>query len=160
MNSKLVAIVMGLLLTLNNAYAEDQTAEVERVLDLLHESASKAQMQPYFSLFAEHGVFIGTDASERWNKEAFAAFAKPYFDSGKGWTYVPLKRNVSFSKSGKVAWFDEILQHKTYGECRGTGVLELGEAGWQLTQYHLTFPIPNAIAADITQQIRAHKKAQ
>jgi hypothetical protein len=29
--------------------------------------------------------FIGTDATENWNKTQFQAFAKPFFDRGKAW---------------------------------------------------------------------------
>src|SRR4051812_38120578 len=61
------------------------------VLDALHNSASKADAAKYFALFAPDAVFLGTDATERWTVDEFKAFAKPYFDQGKGWTYTPRK---------------------------------------------------------------------
>jgi hypothetical protein len=49
-----------------------------------------------------------------------------------------------------------MLDNDSYGECRGTGVLLLTEQGWKISQYHLTIPIPNALAKDVVKQIRAH----
>jgi hypothetical protein len=127
-------------------------AQVSMVLDSFHKAASDANYQ-YFDLLTETAVFIGTDGTERWDKKAFIAFAKPYFDKGKGWTYIPRNRHVTVAKSGKVAWFDEMLDSQNYGECRGTGVLELTENGWKISQYHLTIPLPNALAKNIVKQI-------
>ena len=41
--------------------AQEDTDAVARVLDDLHEAASKAQGKRYFDLFAPDGVFFGTD---------------------------------------------------------------------------------------------------
>jgi hypothetical protein len=38
-------------------------------------------------MFAPDGIFIGTDATERWTVAEFKAYAKPHFDKGRGWTY-------------------------------------------------------------------------
>jgi hypothetical protein len=51
-------------------------------------------------------VFLGTDATERWDLAAFREFAHPYFAKGKAWTFVP-RRHVILSPAGDVAWFDE-----------------------------------------------------
>ncbi|HKV08183.1 MAG TPA: nuclear transport factor 2 family protein, partial [Thermoanaerobaculia bacterium] len=84
--------------------------------------------------------------------------AHPYFAKGKAWTFKPRDRHVDFSRDGQVAWFDELLDSATYGECRGTGVLEKGEGGWKITQYHLTIPMPNDLAKDFVARIREAKK--
>ena len=56
---------------------------------------------------------------------------------------------------GQTAWFDERLENAGLGECRGTGVVELGSDGaWRIAHYSLTIPIPNAIARDVAQRIR------
>ena len=135
-----------------------ETAAVSAVLDAFHAAADKADEEAYFGLLAPNAVFLGTDATERWDKAAFQAFAHPYFATGKAWTFAPRDRHVDFSQDGRVAWFDELLDSATYGECRGTGVLEKGEGGWKITQYHLTIPMPNDLAKDFVARIREAKK--
>ena len=59
-----------------------------------------------------------------------------------------------------VAWFDEVLDSQSYGTSRGTGVLIRGAKGWRVAQYHLTFPIPNDLAGEMTGRIKAHEAEQ
>lgn len=132
--------------------------DVAAVLDKLHGSAASASFVDYFSTFAPDGVFIGTDESETWSVEEFKAYAKPYFDQGRGWTYTPTQRHIYFSQSGDVAWFDEMLDSQSYGVTRGTGVLEQINGKWQITQYHLTIPLPNELVDDVVKQIKAADK--
>ena len=136
--------------------ASETQTQISLALDNFHQAASDANQQQYFELLTDNAVFIGTDATERWDKNAFIAFAKPYFDKGKGWTYIPRNRHVTLSGSGQVAWFDEMLDSQSYGECRGTGVLELTENGWKISQYHLTIPLPNELAKSVVKQIQQH----
>jgi len=133
-------------------------AQISKVLDSFHQAASDANQQQYFDLLSDKAVFIGTDGTERWDKKDFKAFAKPYFDKGKGWTYLPRGRHVTVSTSGQVAWFDEMLDSQSYGECRGTGVLELTHNGWKISQYHLTIPLPNDLAKNIVKQIKEQQQ--
>jgi ketosteroid isomerase-like protein len=137
------------------AAAMDDSA-VAAALDGFHAAAARADETAYFDLLAENAVFLGTDASERWTKEAFRAFAHPYFAQGKGWTFRPRDRHLARSRDGNLVWFDERLDSESYGECRGTGVLELqGDGRWKITQYNLTIPIPNDLAKDFVARIRA-----
>lgn len=136
------------------------TATVSATLDRFHTAASEADGATYFSLFAENGVFIGTDKSERWPLAAFKAFAEPIFATERGWTYVMTERHIDFSPDGTTAWFDELLQNDAYGTSRGTGVLTLTDGTWKITQYHLTFPMPNDLAGDFTARIKAWEKSQ
>lgn len=129
-------------------------AGVARTLDAFHDAASKALEARYFDLFAPEGVFIGTDAGERWSVEQFRAYARPIFAKGKGWTYRPTQRNIQILPGDNAAWFDELLENEKYGTCRGTGVLRLVEGRWLISQYHLTFPIPNALAERVTTMIK------
>jgi len=146
--------IITLLLTANLTLA-NETEKVAAVLDELHRAASKAETETYFNLFTEDAVFIGTDVNEFWSIEQFKAFAKPYFDKGKGWTYLLKNRNIYFSKSGDSAWFHEILFNESYGTTRGTGVLSNDkETGWRISQYHLTIPIPNDLAKGLTEKIK------
>lgn len=144
----------NLLLLSPGVIAEEK--RVIQVLDAFHEAASKAEGNKYFSLLHDDSVFMGTDATERWSKSQFQQFAKPYFDQGKGWTYLVDTRHVTLSEDGKIAWFDEMLTNVSYGVCRGSGVLIKGVKGWQIMQYNLSIPLPNDIAKDIVKQIKAH----
>ncbi len=141
-------------------YAESAQKDVGKALDSLHESAAKADFKRYFDLFHPEAVFIGTDASERWDLATFKAYAKPHFDAGRGWTYKAGVRHIHFSADKRIAWFDEILESANYGTCRGTGVLVKGaKAGeWLLMQYHLTIPVPNALAKDLVDRIKNQGK--
>lgn len=132
----------------------DAVAAVETVLDDFHRAASEADGDTYFGLFAAEGVFLGTDATERWTVEEFRAYAKPYFDQGRGWTYTPLERHVSISDNGDTAWFDERLHNDGLGETRGSGVLVWRDGAWKVAQYNLTIPVPNELAADLVERIR------
>ena len=147
-------IVICVMLIQSSAAANQAQTQISVILDLFHKAASDANQQQYFDLLTENAVFIGTDGSERWDKKTFKAFAKPYFDKGQGWTYIPRDRHVTLAKSRQVAWFDEMLDSQSYGECRGTGVLEMTENGWKISQYHLTIPIPNGLAKNVVKQIK------
>lgn len=102
---------------------------------------------------SDDGVFLGTDAGERWPKSEFQRYAQ----GSDGWIYHPTERNVDLTPDGMSAWFDELLDSQSYGSSRGTGILIKSAQGWRIAQYHLTFPIPNALARDITDQIKAYE---
>ncbi|WP_417429011.1 nuclear transport factor 2 family protein [Halpernia sp.] len=130
-------------------YENVQKKNVSQVLDNLNKFAAAADFNNYFNLYAENSTFVGTDATEIWNKKEFMAFAKPFFDKGKAWNFSSIKRNISFSTDGKYAWFDELL--KTQMEiCRGSGVLEKTKDGWKIKQYVLSMTIPNEISDEVT----------
>ncbi len=67
-----------------------ETAAINTLLDNWHAAAAKADYNGYFSKIAEDGHYIGTDATENWDKKAFAAFSKPYFDKGHAWDFKAL----------------------------------------------------------------------
>jgi hypothetical protein len=153
----LPAIAFAVVLLCRPALGADDATAIGRVLDRLHEAAAQAQFEPYFSLFVPDGVFIGTDAGERWTVPQFKAYAKPHFDRGTGWTYVATTRNITVSPDGRHAFFDELLDHASYGRCRGTGVLWRVGAEWKIAQYHLTIPVPNELAGTVVKLIRNAK---
>ncbi len=142
------------------AAEESAMASIEAVLDDFHAAASEADEERYFAHFAPTGVFFGTDASERWTRDQFRAYAHPHFSQGKGWTYHPRDRHVAVSGGGDTAWFDEMLDNAKYGECRGTGVLLRLDGVWKIEQYHLTIPIPNELSGDFVAKIREHGAAK
>ncbi|MCP3956743.1 MAG: nuclear transport factor 2 family protein [bacterium] len=144
------------------APAADGKKEVERIeaaLDDFHAAASEADEERYFGHFAPHGVFLGTDGTERWTSEEFRGFVHPYFSAGKGWTYTPRDRHVALAADGRTAWFDEMLDNAAYGECRGTGVLQRHGEDWKIEQYNLSIPMPNDLAKDFVARIRDHAGA-
>jgi len=133
----------------------DEKNSVSQQLNSFHKTAANAQFENYFAHFTESAVFIGTDASERWPVAEFRAFVEPYFSKGQGWLYLPRDRHIRVE--GKVAWFDELLDSESYGECRGSGVLVKQDGLWKIAQYNLHFPIPNDLARSITTMIRNHQ---
>jgi hypothetical protein len=138
------------------AHAQQAAEEsVAATLDALHAAASDADGDRYFALFADEGVFLGTDATERWTVEQFKAYALPFFEQGRGWTYSPTERHVYVSDDGTTAWFDERLSNASLGDTRGTGVLVLRDGDWKVAQYNLTIPVPNEFASDLVARIRA-----
>ncbi|ACA85818.1 nuclear transport factor 2 family protein [Shewanella woodyi] len=133
------------------AFAKSTDHNAEQVLDKLHQAASDGDWDCYFSLYLPDAIFIGTDANEHWTMEKFQQYARPT----KGWTYTLKSRKLNtMQKLDKVIVFDELLDSQSYGVSRGTGTLVLTDMGWKVAQYHLSFPIPNAIAKEITATIK------
>ncbi len=157
MNLKIITLIVGSLL-LELVAAANETDSVNDVLDQFHQAAAEADFETYFSLFTDDGVFIGTDASERWTVDEFKAYAKPHFDAGKGWTFTPKNRHINHPKNFDHASFDELLTSKAYGLCRGTGVVRKVGDQWKIEQYHLTIPIPNEQASAVVELIKAQSK--
>jgi hypothetical protein len=96
----------------------------------------------------DDSVFIGTDATEHWDKAAFQAFAKPFFDKGKAWNFTSLERHIYLSSDKKLAWFDELLNTQMK-ICRGSGVLVLANGKWKIKQYVLSMTVPNDNVDDV-----------
>jgi ketosteroid isomerase-like protein len=120
----------------------DKKAEIDKVLNAWHEAAAQANFDNYFSLLSKDAIFIGTDPTENWSKDAFIAFARPSFEKGEAWDFKPLERHIYFSDDGKIAWFDELLD--TWMKiCRGSGVLKKENGQWKIAHYVLSMTIPN-----------------
>jgi SnoaL-like domain len=95
------------------------------VLGDWHQAASVADASRYFGHFAPNGVFMGTDATERWTVAEFRKWAKPQFERKSAWSFKPRDRHIDFSADGQTAWFDEMLDTPNLGLCRGIGRLRL-----------------------------------
>ena len=126
--------------------------EPDVLLNGLHLDAHKGNFESYFDRYSTDAVFLGTDKTERWTIEEFKAYAKPAFSDGHGWTYEVIERN--WEGNGNIRWFDEILLNEKLGHCRGTGVTELINGEWKISQYALTMLVPNSIAAEVGSQTR------
>lgn len=140
--------------------ATDLAASAGAMLDDFHDAAAKADEDRYFGHFHPRGLFLGTDAGERWMLDEFKAFAMPYFERETAWTYQPRGRQIDVSEDGQWAWFDEALVNVKYGRCRGTGTLRRVGGRWTIVQYHLTMPIPNDLALETANRIAEHEKRE
>jgi ketosteroid isomerase-like protein len=151
--NRILSLVVALALAPATALADEDA--IAAALDAFHAAASRADQQAYFDLMTENVVFLGTDASERWQGQAFRDFVRQYFPKGRGWTYVPTDRHIDLAPDGSWALFDELLDNEKLGQCRGSGVLLRTEGGWKIAQYNLSVPVPNAIVLDVAGQIRS-----
>lgn len=127
-----------------NKKLEKEKKEIGAMLDAFNIAAAKADFNAYFDYFADESTFIGTDATEVWSKKEFMVWAKPYFDKKRTWNFTALKRNIYFSKDGKIAWFDELLDTQMK-ICRGSGVVEKINGQWKVKQYVLSVTVPNEV---------------
>lgn len=147
--------ILILLISLNN-YSQKKTEskaldikkEINIILNNWHKAAAETNFEDYFNAMSEESIFIGTDATENWNKKAFMNFAKPYFDKGKAWNFKTLERNVYSSFNGEIAWFDELLNTQMK-ICRGSGILIKENGTWKIKHYVLSMTIPNDISNDV-----------
>ncbi len=126
-----------------------EKAEIEAVIQKWHKAAADANFEAYFDLMTNDAIFIGTDPTENWTCDDFKAFAKPYFDKGKAWSFTGLERNIFIENESKLVWFDELLDTQM-GICRGSGVLQKTANGWKIKHYVLSIAIPNKNVKEIT----------
>lgn len=152
MKTKLLISALTFLLLsckVNNTTSKEASQSINQIklevntnLNAWHEAAAKADFNTYFSLLTNKGVFIGTDATENWQNEAFKTFSKPYFDKGKAWNFTALERNIYVSEDKNTVWFDELLDTQMK-ICRGSGVLVKENNTWKVAHYVLSITIPN-----------------
>ena len=154
---QLLVIVFASLALVSPAIAQTGR-DIDRVLDAFHAAAASADFDTYSALMTSDIVFLGTDAGERWQGDEFREFARPHFESGVGWTYLPEQRSVVLSDDGSTAWFDELLQNEKLGRCRGSGVMLLRDGEWKVAQYNLSVPVPNELVYGVAQQIAAFER--
>lgn len=127
------------LLTLGSSIAQKTE---DTFVDNWHMAATKANFEAYFGAMDESFIFLGTAPGERWTKEEFASFSKPFFDRGKAWDFKASNRKWNYSSNGKMAWFDEDLDTWMRG-CRGSGILVKKKGEWVLVYYNLHVVIEN-----------------
>ena len=130
------------------AQNESQNNDVNQLVDLWHKAASEANFKQYFDVMADDAIFIGTDATEYWNKQEFENYAKPHFDKGKAWSFTTLERHIYFDSTGDTAWFDELLDTQMK-ICRGSGVLVKTGGQWKIKHYVLSMTIPNETSKSV-----------
>ena len=129
-------------LTLTAHFSYGQDVNLDTLMNHWHRAAGTANYTNYFGFMSDSFVFLGTAPGERWAKEKFSSFAKPYFDKGKAWDFKANNRNWMFSKDSLIAWFDEDLDTWMRG-CRGSGILQNVDGTWKIVYYNLTVLIEN-----------------
>lgn len=117
--------------------------QIATMLDSFNVAAARADYTRYFNFFTDDATFNGTDATENWNKAAYMAWAKPYFDKKTTWNFTAIKRNIYFGKYADMAWFEELLNTQMK-ICRGSGVVVKQGNEWKVQQYVLSASIPNS----------------
>lgn len=127
---------------------EEEKQEINITLDEWHQAAAEANYNDYFDDLTDDAIYIGTDATENWDKKAFEAFAKPYFDKGQAWNFKSLQRNIYFNEDLTIAWFDELLDTQMK-ICRGSGVMIKKDGEWKIKHYVLSMTVPNEKIDDV-----------
>lgn len=128
--------------------------QVDAFVDGWHDDAAHARMA-YFDKMAPDGVYIGTDRSELWQRDAFKAWARKYFEGKKSaWSFKATRRNVYTSGDGKLIWFDELLDTPNMGHCMASGVLRRTDKGFEILHYQLSMAVPNEVSKQVTELVR------
>ncbi|MEZ4443387.1 MAG: nuclear transport factor 2 family protein [Polyangiaceae bacterium] len=135
----------------------DDRAAIDALLDGWHAAATRADEDGYFHAMTDDFVFLGTDATERWDKAAFRAYAHPHFAKGKAWSFRSIRRDVL--QQGDFAWFDEDLATPNLGPARGSGVVVRHDGNWRIAHYVLSITVPNDRFGEVKRLLR-EKPAQ
>ncbi|WP_208296285.1 nuclear transport factor 2 family protein [Telluria antibiotica] len=123
--------------------------QVNAFVDGWHDDAAHARMR-YFDKMAPDGVYIGTDRSELWRRDAFREWGRKYFEGRQAaWVFHPTRRNVYATPDGTVIWFDELLDTENMGHCMASGVIRRTEAGFEIVHYQLSLAVPNEVAKQV-----------
>lgn len=117
--------------------------QIGAMLDSFNVAAARADYDRYFSFFTDDAIFIGTDATEHWDKQSYMLWAKPYFDKKRTWSFTSIQRHIYMGKAGDIAWFDELLDTQMK-ICRGSGVVVRQDGIWKVQQYVLSMTVPNS----------------
>jgi ketosteroid isomerase-like protein len=124
--------------------AEQDKIRIASMLDSFNRAAAEANYEKYFSYYTKDAIFIGTDATENWNKDEFMVWAKPFFDKKRTWNFTAIQRHIFIGEDNNVAWFNELLSTQMK-ICRGSGVLIKQNQAWKVQQYVLSTTIPNSL---------------
>jgi len=151
----IVCLFVFLTASIEVVYAQKTHDEINKFINDWHQAASRADGAVFFGSMDDQAVYIGTDASERWTKNEFMLFAKPFFDKGKAWDFKPYDRQLHVTSDAKIVWFSELLS-TWMGVCRGSGILTMTPQGWKIQQYHLSVTVPNDIIRDFITLVDAY----
>ena len=123
------------------------TEEINNFLDNWHHAATVADEDGFYGAMTEDCIYLGTDPTEKWKRDELRNWAVKAFEGDTAWAFTPFDRQIYLSDGAELVWFDEKL--KTWmGECRGSGIVVLTEAGWKLKHYNLAVTITNEKIGD------------
>ena len=139
---KKILLILGVsILGLSCETSPSQT-NLDLKIDKWHSDVAEFKIEDYFGFMDDSFIFLGTAPGERWDKDAFYNFSKPYFEKNTTWDFKTIDRHWYYSQDGKTAWFEENLE--TWMEdCRGSGVLIFDNDEWKIAHYNLTVLIEN-----------------
>jgi ketosteroid isomerase-like protein len=142
-------VILLYLLFVSISFSQiDEKEQISELIDLWHKAAEIADKDSYFNFMDDEGIFLGTDATERWTKKEFMEWSSRYFEKAPAWILTPIRREIILAKEKIFAWFDEDL-NTSMGPCRGSGVLVKKGNGWKLVHYNLALTIPNEAIKEI-----------
>lgn len=148
------AIILATIAGAAAAHAEsdaDFRARVDAFVDEWHADAAHAR-PAYFDKIAPDGIYIGTDKTERWTRDAFKAWAGRFFERPSAWSFTPRHRNVAFTPDRSVVWFDEQLE-SAMGVLQATGVMRVTGDGFAIVHYQLSIAVPNEVQPQVSSLI-------
>lgn len=120
----------------------DPVNDIHNLIDAWHKSAAVADEDVFFGSMTDDGIYIGTDATERWTRDEMFELLGKYFERDSAWDFTATERNITIVDGGEVAYFDELLD-TWMGACRSSGVVQKVEGKWKIAHYHLSIAVPN-----------------
>ncbi len=136
---------------------ESDEHKIHEFIDNWHKAAAVADEDTFFGSIAEDGIYIGTDATERWSREEMFTDLGQHFQKESAWDFTAIERHVTMSPSGDLAWFDELLD-TWMGTCRSSGVVQRIDGSWQIAHYHLSIAVPNDKVDDYLESIGKERR--
>ena len=121
---------------------ETEKNALDKWMNDWHKAAAEADEETFFTKMSPTGIYLGTDASEKWFSDEMKKWSQEYFDRESAWSFTATSREWYFAANKQVAWFDEIID-TWMGECRGSGVLTFENGEWKMEQYNLAILVPN-----------------
>lgn len=117
---------------------------INQLMDAWHHAAAVADEEKFYGSMTPDGIYLGTDASERWLRDEMKEWSKKYFERESAWAFTAHDRQVYLSQNGQIAWFEELLD-TWMGPCRGSGVLQKTADGWKIRHYNLAVAVANDV---------------
>ncbi|HYD90904.1 MAG TPA: nuclear transport factor 2 family protein, partial [Flavobacterium sp.] len=121
---------------------EKEKLIIDSLMNSWHQAAARGDEEAFFGAMTEDGVYIGTDATERWTRDELKSWSARFFERDTAWSFIPVSRNIHIGDDGKTAWLDELLD-TWMGTCRSTAILTHEEGRWAIKYYHLSIAVPN-----------------
>lgn len=136
-----IALIGLLLFIIKPLSAQENITELNQFMDNWHKAAAEAREDDFFGAMAEEGIYIGTDATERWLRDELREWAQFAFERESAWTFETTERNWHMLTED-IAIADELL-NTGMGVCRSTVVLRKVNGQWLIYHYQLSLTVPN-----------------